>query len=277
MKAIDTSFYLGMKFGHLTIISKAPPRGRYVMVVCRCDCGKVKEFCRSAVVYGNTKSCGCLPRGGRNFLDLTGRVFGDLTVAFRAANDSGNKTRWHCICSCGVEKDILGGHLRRGSIIDCGHRKKERFRKYATKHGNYFRPGYQSWYDILERCNNPKCPSYKNYGGRGISVCKRWMIFENFIADMGEPPAGMEIDRRNNDGNYNKANCRWVTHKENCRNTRRNILFTYKGKSKTLPEWAEDHGINKSTLYDRVRRRGWSLSRAFTALVQPQRPSQEKL
>ena len=77
---------------------------------------------------------------------------------------------------------------------------------------------YKVWSAILQRCNNPKSTGYKYYGGRGIKVCDRWLIFENFHKDMGDRPDGMTIDRINNDGDYKPSNCRWITHKENCNN-----------------------------------------------------------
>ncbi len=87
------------------------------------------------------------------------------------------------------------------------------------KHGHRYKNGkqsltYQSWRHMKTRCQNPNCPDYKNYGGRGITVCERWMDFANFLEDMGERPENTTLDRINNDGNYEPGNCRWTTPRE---------------------------------------------------------------
>lgn len=102
------------------------------------------------------------------------------------------------------------------------------------------------------RCSNPKHASYRYYGGRGIKVCKRWQVFANFLADMGERPSGTSIDRINNDGDYKFSNCRWATQKEQHSNTATSIRF----KGKGLKEWAELRGEKYTTLYMRLRTHG---------------------
>ena len=91
-------------------------------------------------------------------------------------------------------------------------------------HGMFGTLTYNSWDTLIQRCNNLNCPTHKHYGGRGIKVCDRWLDFRNFLTDMGERPIGLEIDRIDNDGDYEPDNCHWVTHKENNRNTRRTVL-----------------------------------------------------
>ena len=116
---------------------------------------------------------------------------------------------------------------------------------------------------MLHRCYNPKDPRYSSYGGRGISVCERWYKLINFVADMGERPVDTTLDRVDNSGGYNKDNCRWATGKEQQRNMRNNVLLTYNGVSKTLPQWAEELGINISTLSKRLGRGGWPVEEAL--------------
>lgn len=123
---------------------------------------------------------------------------------------------------------------------------------------------YSTWSSMMHRCNNPQRREYKNYGGRGISVCTRWSSFVEFKKDMGERPLGKVLDRINNDGNYEPDNCRWVTHKENCRNRSTARMLTYKGCTKSLTEWSETLGINMWTLRTRIRD-GQALERIFSS------------
>ncbi len=121
---------------------------------------------------------------------------------------------------------------------------------------------YNIWAGIIQRCFSPKCRIYPHYGGRGISVCARWRKFENFIADMGERPGKMSIERINNDGNYEPDNCRWATQSEQCRNRRSNTLLTVDGETHCLAEWAELRGMNHTTIAQRIKY-GWTVRDAL--------------
>lgn len=123
---------------------------------------------------------------------------------------------------------------------------------------------------MLNRCQNPNVPAYKNYGGRGIAVCQRWLRFENFLADMGERPAGMTIERIDNDGNYEPGNVRWATYKEQTRNNRSTQLVTLHGETKCITDWAAETGIKMPTLWARLRL-GWSVEDALTKPVRGRR------
>jgi hypothetical protein len=110
---------------------------------------------------------------------------------------------------------------------------------------------------MIKRCTNPKTIRFNEYGGRGISVCDRWLnSFENFLSDMGEKPPGLSIDRIDNDGNYEPGNCRWATVEQQNNNQRNNIRLSYDGKTMTLSQWARHYGILKGTLWMRYRRAG---------------------
>lgn len=197
-----------------------------------------------------------------NRIDLTGKTFGRLSV-LGPGSRQGDKLKWRCLCSCGNQTQVLGTHLRAGNQRSCGCLRVEVSTKRATKHG-LGEKARQVWHDMIERCSNPACKAYRNYGARGISVCQRWQeSLENFVVDMGLPPAGMELDRINNDGNYEPTNCRWVTHEENCNNTRRSKPIIVNGKSTTIPKLARKHGINESTLYYRLKKLGWPVERAL--------------
>lgn len=114
-------------------------------------------------------------------------------------------------------------------------------------------PIYQIWLNMRQRCQNSKNSHYAEYGGRGITVCERWEVFENFLSDMGEKPDGMTIDRRDNDGNYEPSNCRWATRKQQSRNHRRNRYITAFGETLLITDAAEKYGIKLQTLIGRLK------------------------
>lgn len=113
---------------------------------------------------------------------------------------------------------------------------------------------YRIWGGMKARCTNPSEPAYKHYGGRGIAVCERWMNFPNFLADMGERPSRMSIDRIDNDGNYEPGNCRWATFAEQALNRSNNRLITAFGKTQPMKVWCEEYSIDSSTLERRLDR-----------------------
>jgi hypothetical protein len=116
-------------------------------------------------------------------------------------------------------------------------------------HGLVRVPEYNCWRSALSRCRNPRCSEYANYGGRGITVCERWLSFENFYADMGPRPSTKHgIDRINNDGNYEPANCRWATIRENNNNRRNTIMLFWEGKWRPLSEVCESSGSDRHVL-----------------------------
>lgn len=121
-----------------------------------------------------------------------------------------------------------------------------------------------TWSAMRTRCLNEKTPLYKYYGGRGVTICPEWISFERFVADMGERPKGMSLDRIDNDKGYSKENCRWATDLQQGQNTRRVKKIEYKGEIHCIAEWARIVGIGQPTLAYRVRS-GWSTERALTA------------
>jgi hypothetical protein len=113
------------------------------------------------------------------------------------------------------------------------------------------------------RCYSPRSKEFKNYGGRGIKVCRRWHDINNFLADMGHPSDGMTLGRINNDGDYKPGNCRWETQEQQNENTRRNRYVTWQGRTQTVKFWAQELDADPSRIYERLRR-GWTVERALT-------------
>lgn len=204
-------------------------------------------------------------------IDLTGQKFGRLTALERIGVSASGNAIWLCRCNCGSDVSIPSNNLKNGHTKSCGCLQKEELITRLTQHGHSKKgkvsKTYHAWQDMLGRCTNLKNPGYHNYGGRGITICKRWFKFENFLKNMGEVPEGHQIDRIDNNGNYCKSNCQWVTSKINNRNRRNNHLITYDGKTQCMIEWAEKFNIHIGTLWSRLSR-GWSIEKALTTPVQ---------
>lgn len=148
-----------------------------------------------------------------------------IVIAFHDRNPQTRKLRWLCQCDCGKTKLVFGNNLRRGNTKSCGCLQKEITVDRSTKHGHTNKTAvsgtYHSWREMKSRCYNPKRKFYKHYGGRGITVCDRWLeSFDNFLADMGERPNGKSIDRIDTNGNYEPNNCRWATQTQQIHNRR---------------------------------------------------------
>jgi len=162
--------------------------------------------------------------------NLNGVVFGRLKVVGLADRElwRNKHSHWICVCECGKEKIINSQDLKSGNVNSCGCILKEKNRNRMITHGNSSHPLYSRWQQMQARCNNPNMPHYKNYGGRGIKVCKRWDKFENFVEDMGDLPSPTHsLDRIDNDGNYSKSNCKWSTPREQQLNKRNSIKYRY--------------------------------------------------
>ena len=201
-------------------------------------------------------------------IDLTGEKFGRLVVVKRVENGKWGHIRYLCLCDCGKEKIVLSNHLKSGDTKSCG---------CLSRVGNNLRHGhsinrkmskiYMVWTNMKDRCANPNYHHYKDYGGRGITVCKRWMKFENFLEDIGECPPGLTLERENNNKGYYPDNCRWATKKEQAKNKRNNLYIEYNGRKRLLIEWSEETGIPYMTLWQRIFKYNWSTEKALTTPV----------
>jgi hypothetical protein len=161
-------------------------------------------------------------------------------------------------CECGNVVEAFKSNVSRGHTSSCGCLRKKVTRERSLKHGQKTNrkptKTYAAWVNMKGRCENTNRPDADNYVLRGITVCERWDVFENFLADMGEAPEKSSLDRIDNNKGYYKENCRWATAKEQNLNKRNNVRYEYEGQSKTISEWAEEYGIGRVTLFKRLQR-----------------------
>lgn len=198
------------------------------------------------------------------FQDLAGRKFGQWTV-LRYAGKQKKAHQWLCECKCGTISKVSGANLGRASL-SCGCLKHKRAAAKKQIHGVRRDAEYEAWSLMLARCVNTKRRDYCFYGGRGIRVCERWRYsFDTFYADMGPKPSTRSLDRINHDGDFEEANCRWVTAKQRQRNRRRRML-AYQGRTLCVAKWAKRLGVSRATLYNRIQD-GWTVERAITTPV----------
>lgn len=137
----------------------------------------------------------------------------------------------------------------------------------STKHGMFGTNVYAVWASMKQRCLNPKHRAYHRYGGRGITVCKKWMTFEGFYTDMGDPPIGMSLERRRNHQGYSKANCHWATPHAQAQNRDTCVVLKHAGRTMNVTQWAEHLGIPRMRIYKRLEA-GWPVAKVLT---QPRR------
>ena len=205
----------------------------------------------------------------RNKVEI-GNRYGRLIVVERAESNKHSKSLWKCLCDCGNVKIIVGSHLRGGYTKSCGCLRIEKLIKRNAKHGQSVGEHiltYYVWLAMKGRCLNNKNKDYQYYGGRGITVCKRWLKFEKFFEDIGAKPKGLTLERIDNNKGYSPNNCKWATRQEQNDNTRVCVPTAVNGMQfPTFRAASRYFNIHRDTVRSRLKR-GLSIDQAFTRKI----------
>lgn len=192
----------------------------------------------------------------------SGEKYGRLTAVEFFENRNGRRI-WKFLCDCGKTALINHAHVKIGHTKSCGCLNVEATKKANTTHGMRKTSTYRIWSNMKYRCLKEKSTHYKDYGGRGIKVCGKWLKFEGFLEDMGEKPEGLTLDRIDNDGDYTAENCQWATKTQQANNCRSNLFIEYLGEKKTIAQVATLTGIKYATLRKRIVELGWDINKTI--------------
>lgn len=190
-------------------------------------------------------------------IDLTGQTFGRLKVlSLHNERNRFGQAQWWVKCECGETEKflIIGNTMKSGNTTSCGCLRREKTGNRFRTHGLYGTPEYTTWIDITRRCYNKNFSQYADYGGRGIKMSNEWKNdFTAFLRDMGKKPTPEHtIDRINNDGNYEKGNCKWATYEAQANNKRSNVLYNLDGEEYTIAELAKKFDFHPTTMRMRL-------------------------
>lgn len=213
---------------------------------------------------------------GHLLIDLTGKTFGRWDVISRNGSSKEGDPLWLCHCQCGVIKNVRGVSLRFGRSISCGCLKKE---ENMTALGECCKTSeYVIWNGIKGRCYNINNKDYKNYGGRGIKVCERWLGdegYKNFLEDMGRRPSlNHTIDRGDNNGDYCKENCAWSTDYQQRRNRRDSHWLEYNGRRMIVTDWSKIFNVSVQSVVAFVKKN--SMQETYNHYMSKKYPSIKK-
>lgn len=242
----------GDRFGAWTVVDPAVRERR---VRCVCSCGREKMVNATNLRRGLTASCGGT---AHKLVGLDGDRFGRLVVLAFDHGD-GRRSWWRVRCDCGALSLARADALKRGAVTSCGCAHADA----VTTHGMTGTAEHRAWQNMIDRCHNPNSTSWRNYGGRGITVCSAWRSdFESFVGDVGcRPSPRHSIDRIDNDGNYEPGNVRWATMRQQSRNRRTCRFVEYGGRRMPVAELAERVGMPEELLRSRLSD-GWAVADA---------------
>lgn len=271
----------GNKYNMLLVIRQAEDyvnkNGRHFRKwLCRCDCGNEKAIPERALKCGITKSCGCL----RQRENMCGKRFGRLVVLEKLQERNKHRSvLWLCKCDCGNTIKAPTSSLTTGNTTSCGCLRKENSINACTKHGftsnGKLEKLYLVWRHMKHRCTSPNDKSYKNYGGRGITVCDEWynsyLAFREWAYENGysENYNRLEctIDRIDNNKGYCPENCRWTDSVTQANNKSNNYYITFNNETHTASEWGKIVGIKGYNITRRIKA-GWSIEEALMTPLQ---------
>lgn len=194
-------------------------------------------------------------------LNLKGKKFTTITVVKEVGINKHRQSTWLCKCRCGKLVIMVGSNLMSGNTNSCGCYKIEQVSKRFRTHGLTNHKLYNTWKDMKKRCYTKKDKNYKNYGGRGITMCKEWLTSPQTFFNWAEKNGykkGLCIDRNDNNGNYCPENCSWKTHAEQNRNHRRNVKYN----GECAIDASRRLGGSNTLVANRIKL-GWSLEKAF--------------
>ena len=196
--------------------------------------------------------------------DITNQRFGRLTILSFSHINEQRKAVWNCLCDCGNHCTVEGANLRKRTSKSCGCLARELSSIRNSTHGMTHHPLARTYRGMIERCYNPRLEAYPHYGGRGITVCDRWLeSIANFVADMGERPEGKTLDRIDLDGPYCPENCRWATSIEQMNNRTNSRFLTHDGQILTLAQWSRITGVSYGAIWRRLLA-GWTIERTLS-------------
>lgn len=215
---------------------------------------------RAAVALGSSKAeavANSLHRkngSGGQIQDIRGKSFGRLAVkSFHGRNEHGH-VLWDCDCECGASIVASGIDLRRNHTKSCGCLKNDLLVSRVRKHGLSKSKAYMVWSAMKGRCTNKRNKCYPDYGGRGIAVCDRWLSFDNFLSDMGEPEEKMMLERMDNESGYGPENCKWATRIVQSNNRRSNVMIKTDSDVMTMAQFAKLTGLHYGNIRSKINR-----------------------
>lgn len=205
------------------------------------------------------------------FVDITGNKYGRLTVIERVDNALDGQSRWLCECTCGNTTIVSKGNLKSGNVKSCGCLAKEI--KPAKTHGESRTRLYKIWFDMKRRCSEKYKDYFPEYHRKGIKVCKEWQTYEPFRdwALSHGYQDNLTIDRRDNDGNYEPNNCKWVDVKAQSNNRSSCIYITYNNKTQTMMQWCEELNLDYYLIHNRIHKLNWTFEKAISTPLMAQK------